>query len=157
MVPMTYRVGLLVTGTRGPLSRTQHQTVRAELEAIAAELEEDGGPDRATLYVGDADGVDNEAMHFFRDRSECGLVWEIGPRGAGIFVADWRVRGHRAGPERNERMVDQADLDLCGGRISKLICLAFPALGSIGTWDCVRRLAARGIPVRVHGLVKGVV
>jgi hypothetical protein len=44
-----------------------------------------------------------------------------------------------AGNYRNQAMVDSgAD-----------ICLAFPLPGSEGTWDCVQRAKAAGIPVRV--------
>lgn len=52
--------------------------------------------------------------------------------------ADWST-GRGAGPVRNQLMVDLgADL-----------CIAFPLAGSSGTYDCVRRAADAGIPVRV--------
>lgn len=54
------------------------------------------------------------------------------------YFADWS-RGRRAGPERNQRMVD-AGADMC---------LAFPGPSSVGTWDCVRRARAADIPVEV--------
>lgn len=54
--------------------------------------------------------------------------------------ADWSTHGRAAGPIRNQQMVDRgAD-----------ICLAFPTSSSIGTWDCVRRAKAAGIPVEIH-------
>lgn len=76
--------------------------------------------------------------------------------GADVFAAEWargaaRVAdephpadfaglGPKAGPLRNQEMVDLgADL-----------CLAFPQEGSRGTWDCVRRAKAAGIPVEIH-------
>jgi hypothetical protein len=41
---------------------------------------------------------------------------------------------------RNQKMVDRgADL-----------CLAFPTDNSRGTWDCVRRAKAAGIPVKIY-------
>lgn len=50
--------------------------------------------------------------------------------------ADWTEHGLKAGPLRNQQMVDLgADL-----------CLAFPLPGSKGTWDCARRARAAGIP-----------
>lgn len=53
--------------------------------------------------------------------------------------ANWVALGKRAGPFRNQVMVDRgAD-----------ICLAFPTQESRGTWDCVRRAEAAGIPVKV--------
>lgn len=54
--------------------------------------------------------------------------------------ADWGKHGKAAGPIRNQEMVDTgAD-----------ICLAFPLGKSVGTWDCVRRAKAAGIPVKIH-------
>lgn len=55
------------------------------------------------------------------------------------FPANWKELGKRAGPVRNQRMVD-AGAD---------VCLAFPTVESRGTWDCVRRVEAAGIPVKV--------
>lgn len=52
------------------------------------------------------------------------------------WAADWRRRGRRAGPLRNQAMVDRgADL-----------VVAFP--GGAGTADLVRRARAAGIEVR---------
>ena len=54
--------------------------------------------------------------------------------------ADWG-RGLRAGPERNARMV----------RAGADVVLAFPLLGSLGTWSCVRLALAARLEVRVLG------
>ena len=53
-----------------------------------------------------------------------------------VFVAEWHVHGRRAGPLRNQRMVDEGKPDLC---------VAFP--GGIGTADMVRRARKAGIEV----------
>lgn len=54
--------------------------------------------------------------------------------------ADFARLGKKAGPLRNQEMVGLgADL-----------CLAFPDSNSRGTWDCVRRARAAGIPVEIH-------
>jgi hypothetical protein len=58
-----------------------------------------------------------------------------------VHYADWSSFGELAGPMRNQAMVDTG-VD---------ICLAFPLLGSRGTWDCVRRAQASGVPVIVYG------
>lgn len=56
--------------------------------------------------------------------------------------ADWERHGKSAGPIRNSYMVSLgADL-----------CLAFPATGSRGTWDCIRKAVDAGIPTRIHPL-----
>lgn len=54
------------------------------------------------------------------------------------FPANWEALGKRAGPYRNQAMVDS------GGDV----CLAFPLMESRGTWDCVRRAKEVGIPVK---------
>jgi hypothetical protein len=57
-----------------------------------------------------------------------------------VHAADWDGLGRRAGPARNQRMVERgAD-----------VCLAFPMAGSRGTWDCVRRAREAQIPVKVY-------
>lgn len=76
--------------------------------------------------------------------------------GADVFASDWAEiafnteeeahpadfagLGPKAGPMRNQEMVD----------LGADICLAFPTEGSRGTWDCVRRARAAGIPVEIH-------
>src|SRR4051812_20252077 len=56
--------------------------------------------------------------------------------------ADWHTHHSAAGPIRNQEMVDLgADL-----------CLAFPRRTSRGTWDCIRKAADAGIPVRIYPL-----
>ena len=56
------------------------------------------------------------------------------------YPADWQNRGNAAGPERNAKMVQSG----------ASICLAFPTPQSAGTWDCIRRAAGAGIPVRIY-------
>ena len=56
------------------------------------------------------------------------------------YPADWKNRGNAAGPERNAKMVQSG----------ASICLAFPTPQSAGTWDCIRRAAGAGIPVRIY-------
>lgn len=52
--------------------------------------------------------------------------------------AKWKELGKRAGFIRNQVMVDRgAD-----------VCLAFPFPDSVGTFDCIRRAEAAGIPVK---------
>lgn len=57
--------------------------------------------------------------------------------------ADWDRHGKAAGMIRNGEMVT-LDADLC---------VAFPAKGSRGTWDCLKRAAEAGIPGRVYPIV----
>jgi hypothetical protein len=56
--------------------------------------------------------------------------------------ADWRRHGRAAGGIRNGEMVRP------GGDL----CLAFPGHSSVGTWDCLRQAARRGIVGRVYPL-----
>ena len=74
-------------------------------------------------------GVDESAARWAR---YVGATEEAHP-------ADWGRHGKSAGPKRNQTMVDRgAD-----------ICLAFPGPSSRGTWDCMKRARAAGIPVQV--------
>lgn len=117
---MTDSYRVLVTGSR---DYTDTESMALALAAIQHE-------ERSMVLVhGDARGADRAAAHAARS---LGWATEAHP-------ADWS-RGRGAGPARNQHMVDLgADL-----------CLAFPLPGSRGTWDCVRRAKAAGIPVHVH-------
>lgn len=53
-----------------------------------------------------------------------------------VYHAEWRRYGNRAGPIRNQRMIDEGKPDLV---------VAFP--GGRGTADMVRRAERHGIPV----------
>lgn len=65
-----------------------------------------------------------------------------------VFRADWARHGSRAGPRRNQAMVDFA----CALRTNASVEVhAFPLPGSRGTWDCVRRARAAGLVVHVWG------
>jgi len=55
------------------------------------------------------------------------------------YPADWKRLGKAAGMARNTVMV-RAGADLC---------LAFPARGSRGTWDCLRKAVDAGITPRL--------
>ena len=80
------------------------------------------------LIVGDcATGADRIALRWAK---QSGVPWRR-------FAAKWKELGKRAGPERNQRMVN-AGPD---------VCLAFPLPGSHGTIDCMRRAYAAKIPV----------
>lgn len=55
------------------------------------------------------------------------------------YPANWHRDGKAAGPLRNSAMVG----------LGAEVCIAFPLGQSAGTWDCVRKARAAGIPVRV--------
>ena len=57
--------------------------------------------------------------------------------------ADWATHGKKAGPLRNQRMLDEHRPDFV---------LAFPTKDSIGTWDMIKRAANAGIPVQIFPL-----
>jgi len=64
------------------------------------------------------------------------------PSGVAVlnYPADWQTYGRRAGPLRNQRMIDEGKPDLV---------VAFP--GGRGTADMVKRARNAGIPVREVG------
>lgn len=56
------------------------------------------------------------------------------------YRAEWDRLGRRAGPVRNQRMLDEE---------SPVACFAFPLPGSVGTWDMAERCGDAGVPVLV--------
>ena len=78
-------------------------------------------------------GADNIADHM---ANELGITVERHP-------ANWALYGKSAGPLRNQEMVD----------LGADICLAFPLPESRGTWDCIRRARAAGIPVMISDAI----
>lgn len=55
--------------------------------------------------------------------------------------ADWQTYGKKAGPIRNQLMIDLGADEV----------VAFPWATSRGTWDCVIRANKAGIRVGIHG------
>ena len=126
-MPDTFRV--LVTGAR---SVTDDGTalIRAKLRmACASRL-----PSSIVIVQGKcpSGGADRVAEDFpVEHRLNIEAHW-----------AQWSKLGTKAGPMRNAEMV-AAGAD---------ICLAFPDSASRGTWDCIRKAADAGIPVRIYPL-----
>lgn len=112
---------VLVTGSR---HGWHSGDLAAALERLRAEYPE------AVLVHGAAPGVDTQAATLW---GSWGLRTEPHP-------ASWRQYGKRAGPIRNQQMVD------AGAEI----CVAFLEPGSRGTADCLARARAAGIPTRVY-------
>lgn len=115
---MAYRI--LVTGSRNFSNR--------ELLKATLDLAQFRAKDNAiTLIHGDARGLDTLAGQEANNRG-----WNTE-----VYPANWKDFGRKAGPLRNQVMVD------AGANI----CLAFPTSDSIGTWDCIRRAKTAQIPV----------
>lgn len=88
-----------------------------------------GGPPDTVLVHGAARGADTQAAEIW---TGAGLREERHP-------ADWANHGKRAGPIRNQKMVD----------LGADICLAFPMPDSIGTRHCMSIATAAGIELAV--------
>lgn len=116
---------LLITG-----SRTGHAWVE---NMLCQYLVDCGDPD--WLVLGDAEGVDRQALEFACDNDLFFVV----------HCADWEKHGKRAGPIRNAAMVASTGK---GGR-----AMAFPMGKSPGTRGCAKLCAAAGIQTRVFELV----
>jgi hypothetical protein len=109
-------VRVLVCGSR-------EFAARSWLEEVLAPL----APKIDTLIEGGAPGADHQAKMWAMRRN---IDTET-------YVAEWRRFGNRAGPIRNQRMLDEGKPDLV---------IAFP--GGRGTADMVRRARSAGIEVR---------
>lgn len=111
---------VLVTGSRRHSDVALHRTWLAKVDAAWG---------RCTLVSGACpSGTD---LLCEQEATRLGWAVERHP-------ADWSMGG-RAGPLRNQSMVD----------LGADVCIAFPLPGSRGTWDCVNRAKAAGIPVRI--------
>lgn len=112
---------ILVSGSR---DYDDVQRIREVFEKVMQKFE----CDEYVLISGHARGADTIAEIVAEE-----LGWQVE-----VFPAEWSKYGKRAGGMRNQKMVDSgAD-----------ICVAFPLGTSVGTWDCVRRAKAAGIPTR---------
>lgn len=116
---------ILITGSR---EWTDRDVIR---DAIVREGRASGlsGQD-TTIVHGAARGADLLAADVAREFN-CRI--EAHP-------ADWDRYGKSAGHHRNAEMV----------ALGADVCLAFPLPGARGTWDCVRKAKAAGIPVTVY-------
>lgn len=72
-----------------------------------------------------------------------GHMWGMTTEGVSIsrFNADWKTYGKRAGPVRNQQMLDDGQPHLV---------LAFPSPDSRGTYDMIDRAKKAGVEVRVY-------
>jgi hypothetical protein len=82
----------------------------------------------SVIIEGGAKGADFLARAWAKDR--CITVEE--------FEADWKAYGKKAGPIRNQQMIDEGKPELV---------VAFP--GGFGTNDMMRRAEKAGIPVKL--------
>ena len=128
---------VLVTGSR-TWSRSVFIWTRLYELAIHAYSEFDTGQTLTVVHGDCSKGADRHARTWIQYQEN--KLWEPVTIIEEPHPADWKL-GRRAGPIRNQHMVDLgADL-----------CLAFMMPGSRGTADCVARARAAGIETRVFG------
>jgi hypothetical protein len=106
---------VLVTGGR---DYNDYWVIERELRKLGRDIE---------IIEGGARGADQIARRF--------AIRENIP--FDTFVAEWLEHGPKAGPIRNQKMIEEGKPDLV---------IAFP--GGKGTEDCVRRALRAGIEVR---------
>jgi hypothetical protein len=125
---------VLVTGTRR-VTRAQAAYVHNVLDEIRRADMSLFGPRPMVVIQGECPygGVDLAAKQWAEATG--------GARTEG-HPAEWSRLGRSAGFVRNTAMVE-AGADLC---------VAFPARGSRGTWDCLRKAVDAGIPSRLYPL-----
>lgn len=110
------------------------------------------------IVTGGRDYADYAMMHAALSSYDPDEVWHGGARGADAladkwaepwgkstpFGADWKRHGRKAGPMRNQWMIDTA-LFLMRNHGEEFVVLAFP--GGRGTEDCVQRATSAGLTV----------
>lgn len=111
---------VLITGTRSNLTDSQKNIIYNELKLIN---ENRYGYNSIFLVHGDCKGVDKYASDIATQ-----MKWTSIP-----FPAEWNKHGNRAGPIRNQYMIDSS---------RPHITLAFPISSSRGTVDCISRINA---------------
>lgn len=124
---------VIVTGTRNALTPEQVSFIQRKLTTVCGPARSCGAPVVIVHGRCHKGGVDLIAERWAEQTS--GVTQEPHP-------ADWNRHGIGAGMIRNTEMV----------ALGAAICLAFPARGSRGTWDCLKKAADAGIPGRVYPL-----
>ncbi len=109
---------VLVCGSR---EWTNYSVIERRMKAL---------PPGSVIIEGEARGADKSARRIAEH-----LGFKVMP-----FRANWYKHGNRAGPIRNQRMIDVGEPDLV---------LAFPMPDSVGTHDMIARARKAGIPVEV--------
>jgi len=115
---------LLITGSR---KWTDYDLIETIINKIKPKLIIHGGCEGADLLA------DQVANTFFYSKK--------------VFLADWATLGKKAGPIRNQQMINEKP-DTC------VVFHEDPNLGT-GTRDCVTRCLQNGIPVRLFLLQNG--
>lgn len=115
---------ILITGSR---NYSDKDRIRRVFRNLIKKFDE---YDNFTLVSGNCPtGADNIAEQIAKE-----LQWEIE-----LYPAEWNKHGKKAGPIRNQLMVDT----------KPDVCLAFPLGKSYGTYDCVKRAEKSGILTKV--------
>lgn len=113
---MTFRI--LVTGSRKFSKTSEMLKIFKSIAYAAANMD-------VTLIHGNASGADRIAGKLAQD-----LGWKVE-----VYPADWEKYGRKAGPIRNQEMVNSG----------ANICLAFPVGESKGTRHCISAAQKAGI------------
>lgn len=112
---MNTDIVILITGTRAIL-RIEHQSLIKEkiLDIINKH-------DKVTLVHGGCSGVDKYAEEICKGNKKVSII---------SVLPQWELYGKRAGPIRNQHMIDT---------YMPHYVLAFPSVESRGTYDCIDR------------------
>lgn len=126
---------VIVTGSR---HWEDYNTLRSYMDSVSAN-EVDYKP--FLIAHGAAKGADQLAEKYAKEKGISTIE----------FFAEWLLFGKKAGPIRNQKMVEWCLEEALDINIP-LVCIAFPLPNSKGTWDCVRRCKRANIKTYVWGL-----
>lgn len=128
-----YKTVLVCGGRDWPRTQEAHNFVMSALDRIFfsrgwyTEMDQYGNwLPTVKIIAGEAKGIDQEAIEY-------AIINWTDYQG---FPADWKKYGRKAGPIRNQQMLDEGKPDLV---------IAFP--GGKGTADMVRRAKKAGVEV----------
>ncbi len=126
---------LCISGSRN-YHKGERKIVIQEVEKLLGQWLQEVGEAINVILIGDCPtGVDEFVRSHYRKEIDNGANRVL----LLVFAADWGFHGNRAGPIRNQEMIDRAD-----------VLLAFPLAKSRGTIDTIRRAKRKGIHVYIY-------
>lgn len=111
---------------------TQEQAEQFILECLSS-LPNPPQKEDVVFITGVARGADQIPITLYQREME----W----KGVEYYHAEWKKYGSRAGPIRNQRMLDEGKPDLV---------IAFPDSKSRGTYHMIKISEEAGVPVRIY-------
>ena len=93
-----------------------------------------------TIVSGGATGVDSLAEKYADEKGIQKIIFPVSKE-------EWRKLGLAAGPLRNDKIIKELEKDLSSAHV-----IAFPSKKSKGTFDTIRKVQHKKIPVTIYNI-----